>query len=169
MAIRMTPTRRTFSGVVWSIQGRPGQRRTRIRILLQGPYVRAMRDFPNIRDLGVRVAAQFLRDGAPVDTGMLRRSIRTEPSGPAVSLGPDPFDRTRLRAALSGRQVKRRRRGRPRLSGFYAIAANTTSRRPRFIDNAIRRASLRVSRVARDGNNLRLDLAAFQRTLGRTR
>ena len=169
MAIRKTPTRRTYSGVVWSIQGRPGQRRTRIRILLQGIYARALRDFPPIRDLGVRVVAQFLRTGAPVDTGMLRKSIRTEPGGPAVSLGPDPFDRTRLRAALVGRRVRRRRRGRPRLSGFYAVQANTTSRRPRYLDNAIRRASTRVARAAQEARSLRPDLLRFQRTLGRAR
>ena len=143
MAIE-SPVTHTESGLVWRIRGVVYTRRTRIELLLRGRYATCLRENPDLRSGAISTLAGALRINAPVDTGMLRRSIRVEAGGgnPAVTLGPDPYDRTLLKARLAGRAtVRRRRRGRPRLSRFYALPANARSGRQEYIEKSIRDAS----------------------------
>lgn len=146
-----TPTTYESSGVVWSVRGRPGSARTVIKMLVRGNYAQCIRKHPEIVDLGVQTLAEELRNRAPVDTGMLRSSIRINPmSGlPSVTLGPEPYNRTAMKAALAGRTVRRRRGGRPRLSKYYAIYANRSSRRPNYIEDSLIAASREVARACR--------------------
>lgn len=139
------PSRFITLGITFSVRGQPRTRgrrgqRTRIEVLLLGRYAPLLRQHPDIRTQGMRALFLALRMAAPVDTGMLKASIRQEVVGrsPTVTLGPEPYDRGRLKAALAGRtQRRRRRRGRRRLSGYYALYANERSRRPRYLERSM--------------------------------
>ena len=95
-----TPQRYLSDGLVWRITGSPYTRRTRITLLLQGRYAACLRENRELYRGAIATAAGALRVNAPVDTGMLRASVRNE--GEAVTLGPEPYDRTLLKARLAG-------------------------------------------------------------------
>lgn len=137
----------TASGLVWRIGGTPGTTNTTITLLVQGQYASVIRKHPDIRQDAAERLADYLRRGAPVDTGRLRASIRivTAGIGPTVILGPDKYNRAQVKAMQAGRQYRPRKR-RPRLTGFYAMHANERSRRPQYIEKAIDRASAEIAR-----------------------
>lgn len=114
-------------------------------MLAQGAHAACIRNHPEVVGIAAGSLANYLRRNSPVDTGMLRASIRVEMAGrrPTVSLGPEPYDRTALKAALEGRVVKRRR-GRPQLARYYAWPANLRSYNPSYIDRSIDEVSPEV-------------------------
>ena len=141
-------------------------RRTRITILLQGRYAVCLRENRELRLGAMATLAGALRVNAPVDTGMLRASIRNE--GEAVTLGPDPYDRTLLKARLAGRAtVKRRRRGRVRLAKFYALPANARSHRQAYIERSIDTASKPIIEVCQNYESVRASEARLEDALYR--
>ena len=149
-----TPQRYLSDGLVWRITGSPYTRRTRITLLLQGRYAACLRENRELHRGAIATAAGALRVNAPVDTGMLRASVRNE--GEAVTLGPEPYDRTLLKARLAGRAtVRRRRRGRPRLSKYYALPANARSGRQEYIERSLDIASKPIIEVCRSYESVR--------------
>lgn len=162
---RETPGKYRRYGITFSIRGQPLSRRTRIEILLVGAFKKELRDVPQIRINAMRLLYEILFKNCPVDTGMLRASIRLELSGrsPTVSLGPEPYDRTALKARLAGRgRVKRRRPGRPRKSKFYALPANARSTKERYIENSIDFVAPRIVRAIREYRNAQRELQTLQ-------
>ncbi|MDE0004539.1 MAG: hypothetical protein OXQ29_17765 [Rhodospirillaceae bacterium] len=156
MAIANAPTRRTYSGIVYSIQGKPYQRRTVIRPLVQGRYARTLRyERRLIRQL-VGMIRDDLKRNAPVDTGKLKASIHASVigRGPIVVLGPQPYNRARLKAQQAGRVYKRRKPN-PKKSKFYGIPANVRSRQPQYIDRSLRNASRRAVRIINNVERIR--------------
>ena len=141
------PGRYEASGLVWSIRGAPYARRTRITLLIQGPFAQCLRDHPELRTNALQTLTRALQVNTPTDTGSLVASVRIEGMGAgAVSLGPEPYNRARLKAAQAGRIYKQRVR-RPKPSKFYAIPANVRSGQPSYIENSIDLASAEVAKL----------------------
>ena len=137
-------------GLVWAVTGAPYSRRTRINLLLRGRYAQCLRDHPELRLQAMTVLFANLFQNVPVDTGQLRASIRLEQGGrsPQVSLGPEPYNRSRLKATLAGR-VYRQRVRRPRPSRFYALPANTRSFSPAYLERSINESSMQIIQLCR--------------------
>lgn len=141
------PQRYHYKGLEWEITGTPGVRETKVRLLIAGRWSKILE-----RDIGLRMrAARDLtltarqKSEGSIDTGQRNLSMRNE--GTYFIVGPKPYDRTRLKARRAGREVKRRRRGRPRLSRYYALYSNRTSRTPGWLDDSIHDVSDRLIRV----------------------
>ena len=158
------PGEYTSSGLVWSIQGAPYARRTRITLLIQGRFAPCLRDHPELQREALQTLTRALQIATPVDTGSLQASVRIETLGAgagAVSLGPEPYNRAQLKAVQAGR-IYRRRVRRPKPSRYYAIPANIRSGNPEYIERSINQASIQVAKLC-----VKLDEAeAKQRTLG---
>ena len=136
-----SPERLDVDGLVWSVTGTPHRARTVIALLNQGPYADCLRESPDLREVAVETLRDALVAEAPVDTGMLRDSIRIELGGrAAVSLGPNLYDRTALKTG-------RVRGGKVRRVGYYALPANDRSHRPGYVERSVNRASAGILRA----------------------
>ena len=164
MAISSAPTKFNVRGLVWSIRGEPYTRRTRIELLLQGPYAMCLRENPTLRIGAINTAVGALRINTPVDTGQLRRSIRVSNRGgsPVISLGPEPYDRALLKSIQAGRPLQRRRGKRVVLSKYYALPANATSHRPEYIERSLRTASGPIITACRNYASIAKEEAALE-------
>ena len=141
------PGRHEASGLVWSVAGTPYTKRTTIRLLLQGKFKGCLRDHPELLQQAHVVLVQALQQNTPVHTGQLAGSIRLEHLGrAAVSIGPQPYNRQKLIAAIEGRVYKQRKR-RIKMAKYYAIPANERSGRPSYIERSIGVASVKIATI----------------------
>ena len=139
MAIE-APTLFDYSGFRMSIRGKPFERETTIELLLQGPHEAVLRRHdPDLRKVWAEAAADRMWELSPVHTGRLKKSIHASVIGraPVVRFGPQKFNRAREIAKMEGREYKRRKKGRPRLTGFYGLPANETSRSPEYVERGL--------------------------------
>jgi len=160
------PRKMRSRGLVFDVRGRPGQRRTAIALLLQGPWAATMRRTPGLRRQIVQDVSRRLRAGAPVDTGKLRASIHYSVigRGPMAVLGPQPYDRRKMKNP----GVRRRRPGRPKLARFYALPANVTSRRKGYVDRAVYRAAAKAQRPLQQAQTMQRNIRRAQTMAGPT-
>lgn len=139
-------------GTVWRVYGVPYRRRTHIELMVRGRYADCIRRHPELVGHAMRMLSATLVRNAPVDTGQLRASVRVETGyqRPRVSLGPEPYNRQALKAALAGR-VYRQRVRRPKLARYYALPANTrsVSSPPGWIERSIQETAREFIRLCR--------------------
>lgn len=144
------PQRLTIGALTWEITGTPHRRRTRIRLLRQGPFADQLT--VEIRRRAARDAVLELRGRAPVDTGELRQSIHNQNDNTLI--GPRPYNRSRLKAIRAGRSYKPRKAGGPRLARYYALPANVRSRRPAYIEQSLRAVTTRIQALLSAQSNV---------------
>lgn len=126
-----------FFGLRWHVQGTPGARRTTIRLMKQGQHKELLT--PEVRRGAVHNALQHMLPNIPVDTGKLKQSAVV--INDMLVLGPKPYNRQKLLAERAGRKYRQRKKGPVVKAKWYALPANTRSRMPGYIENALEAAS----------------------------